>query len=121
MKKPMAVAMMAVCAAAWLGGGGCAGGAAGGGSNSAAAAARADDTRVQGREVVLVVHGMSCPLCANNVNNALREVPGVTNVAVDMGTGRTSVTLAESAVVTRGQLATAVHKSGFSLQSIEAP
>jgi len=116
MKKFIAVAMLAVFAASWLGG--CAGGASAGDS---AAVARMDDTPVSGREVVLVVHGMSCPLCANNVNNTLRDVQGVTNVQVDMGTGRTRVTVDEAAGVTHGQLASAVHKSGFTLHRIEAP
>jgi Cu+-exporting ATPase len=69
----------------------------------------------------MVVHGMSCPLCANNVDKTLAAVPGVTSVLVDMGSGRAAVTLDGTTKVTRGQLAKAVDKSGFTLKSIEIP
>lgn len=85
-------------------------------------AAIADDASpISGRQAVLLVHGMSCPLCANNVDKTLAAVPGVTSVMVDMGSGRATVTLDGKTQVTRGQLAKAVDKSGFSLKSIETP
>lgn len=80
-----------------------------------------DDAAITGGRAVLVVHGMSCPLCANNVDKTLAAVPGVTSVLVDMGSGRATVTLDGATKVTRGQLAKAVDKSGFSLKSIETP
>jgi copper chaperone CopZ len=95
------------------------GGCATSGGDGASAAALSDTTPVQGREVVLVVFGMSCPLCANNVDQTLLDVPGVTSVTVDMSTGKATVSLDGKTAVTRGQLATAIDKSGFSLQSIE--
>ena len=88
---------------------------------TAAAIAESDQTPVRGREAVLTVYGMSCPLCANNVDKTLLQVPGVQAVRVDMGTGRATVTLDGTTPVTRGQLARAVDRSGFSLQRIEAP
>ena len=85
-------------------------------------AAFADDgAAITGNRAVLVVHGMSCPLCANNVDKTLAAVPGVTSVLVDMGSGRATVTLDGKTQVTHGQLARAVDKSGFSLKSIETP
>lgn len=94
-------------------------------SNNAAhqdtAADRADDTPLQGSEAILTVYGMSCPLCANNVNESLMKVPGVTSVDVDMGSGRTRVGLDGTTQVTRRQLAEAVDRSGFSLQAVETP
>ena len=85
------------------------------------AATAADHAPISGTQAVLVVHGMSCPLCANNVDKTLAAVPGVTSVMVDMGSGRATVTLDGKTQVTRGQLAKAVDKSGFSLKSIETP
>lgn len=80
-----------------------------------------DETPVAGREAVLTVYGMSCPLCANNVDKMLLEVPGVTAVNVDMGTGEARVTLDGSTPVTRRQLADAIDRSGFTLQRIDFP
>lgn len=69
----------------------------------------------------LVVHGMSCPLCANNVDKQLLTVPGVRSVDVDMGTGQVRVGFAPNASVTKAQLADAVDKSGFSLTEVRVP
>lgn len=69
----------------------------------------------------LIVHGMSCPLCANNVDKQLLTVPGVQSVNVDMGTGEVKVNLAPEARVTRQQLADAVDKSGFTLTEVRIP
>jgi copper chaperone CopZ len=93
----------------------------GGAKGPASTAGVMDDTPIQGREAKLVVYGMSCPLCANNVDKTLLEVPGVTDVAVDMSTGIARVTLDGKTPVTPRQLATAVDRSGFSLQSIDTP
>lgn len=87
---------------------------------SVPAEAAMDDSRVQGRVAVLTVYGMSCPLCAGNVTQSLSDVPGITNVALDLSTGEARVTLDGTAQVTRRQLAQAIEKSGFTLQSIEA-
>lgn len=79
----------------------------------------ADDRTIEGREAVLTVFGMSCPLCANNVDNTLKEVPGVETVSVDMGSGEVRVGLDGKTPVTRRQLARAVDRSGFSLKKVE--
>jgi copper chaperone CopZ len=69
----------------------------------------------------LVVHGMSCPLCASNVDKQLLEVAGVSSAKVDMGTGEVKVTFAPNARVTRQQLEFAVFKSGFTLAEVRTP
>jgi copper chaperone len=116
-----------LASAAALTAGGCAsgarpsgGGASVGGSPSDLAAARMDETPIAGSSAVLTVYGMSCPLCANNVDKSLMDVPGVTRVRVDMATGKTTVDLDGKTPVTRRQLAQAVDKSGFSLQRVDA-
>jgi copper chaperone CopZ len=88
-------------------------------ANASAVDAIADDRVLEGREVVLTVFGMSCPLCANNVDNTLKEVAGVERVAVDMGSGEVRVGLDGKTPVTRRQLAKAVDRSGFSLKKVE--
>ena len=74
-----------------------------------------------GSSATLIVHGMSCPLCANNVDDLLMAVPGVKSVNVDMGTGEVKVALAQGARVTREQLAKAVDDSGFTLAELRTP
>ncbi|MFZ2874774.1 MAG: heavy-metal-associated domain-containing protein [Phycisphaerales bacterium] len=69
----------------------------------------------------LIVHGMSCPLCANNVDKQLLDVRGVSSVHVDMGTGEAKVWFTPGAKVTRRQLADAVDKSGFTLAEVRVP
>jgi copper chaperone CopZ len=96
-------------------------GAAGERAHVADAAVTTDDDPIRGGVAVLTVYGMSCPLCANNVDNVLLDVPGVTGVDVDMGTGRATVRLDAKRPPTRAMLARAVEKSGFSLQGIEVP
>lgn len=119
LNRTMATSVLVVMGIAM--GVGLAGCATGGGTvDESVAMARMDDTPVEGREAVLTVYGMSCPLCANNVDKTLLAVPGVTDVQVDMSTGHARVTLDGQTTVTRRQLAQAVDKSGFTLQRIEA-
>src|SRR5690349_12047818 len=61
----------------------------------------------------LVVHGMACPQCANNVDRQLLKVPGVESVKVDMGTGIVTADLSPSNPPTREQLAKAIDETGF--------
>jgi copper chaperone CopZ len=69
----------------------------------------------------LHVKGMSCPLCANNIDKQLLRVPGVRSVSVDLGTGLVLAELTPSSPPTREQLVGAVERSGFTLGRIEMP
>jgi copper chaperone len=77
-----------------------------------------NDEPIDSERVTLVVYGMSCPLCATNVDKQLLAVDGVTNVEVDLSTGRIDVALADSPRPTTRQLASAVTRSGFTLMDI---
>jgi copper chaperone CopZ len=82
----------------------------------------ATDTQpITAPSATLIVHGMSCPLCASNVDKQLLEVPGVTLAAVNMGSGEVTVTFAPKARVTRKQLEDAIYKSGFTLAEVRIP
>jgi copper chaperone CopZ len=82
----------------------------------------ASDTQpITAPRATLIVHGMSCPLCASNVDKQLLEVPGVTLASVNMGSGEVTVTFAPKARVTRKQLEDAVYKSGFTLAEVRIP
>lgn len=76
---------------------------------------------IEASEVAMIVHGMGCPLCANNVDKQLLAVPGVEEVNVDMGNGRVTVQLKDHPRPTRKQLAKAIDDSGFTLVRFESP
>lgn len=70
------------------------------------------------REVVLIVHGLSCPLCSNNLDGQLKNIADVEAASIDLKTGAVTVRLAEGHSVTSGDLAGAVKKAGFTLKEI---
>ena len=43
-------------------------------------------------ELSLPVAGMSCASCVSHVEGALKELPGVSNVVVNLGTNKASLT-----------------------------
>jgi copper chaperone CopZ len=81
----------------------------------------AADAPIAASSATLIVHGMSCPLCASNVDQQLKEIPGVTAALVDMGSGKVKVAFAKDARVTRKQIEAAVYKSGFTLAEVRIP
>lgn len=70
------------------------------------------------REVVLTVHGLSCPLCSNNLDGQLANVEGVEGASIDLKTGAVTVRLTEGHSVTSGDLAGAVKDAGFTLKAV---
>ena len=69
----------------------------------------------------LIVHGMGCPLCANNIDKQLLAIPGVERVNVDLGSGAVQVTMGGTNRPTSEQLAAAVQQSGYTLVRIDMP
>jgi copper chaperone CopZ len=70
------------------------------------------------RTVVLTVHGLSCPLCSNNLTGQLKKISGVDGAGIDLNTGAVTVNLAEGHTVTAADLAGAVKNAGFTLKEI---
>ncbi len=75
----------------------------------------ADDAVVPGNSVRVMAAGLSCPLCAHNIDASMKRVPGVTNARVDLSSGAVAVTLDGLTPVTYGQLAKIVRDNGFTL------
>mgnify|MGYP000860124611 CR=1 FL=1 len=75
--------------------------------------------RIVGNEVVIVVHGLSCPLCSNNLDGQLKRIPGVESATIDLKSGAVTVRMAENHAVTREDLARAVERAGFTLKAIQ--
>ena len=70
---------------------------------------------------IVWVNGMGCPLCATNVDQQLRRVPGVTSVAINLGTGMVTVGVDAAQPPAESALAQAVRDSGFTLVGIQMP
>ncbi len=77
------------------------------------------ETAVAGKRAVLWVNGLGCPLCATNIDLLLAKVKGVSNVKVDLSTGKVSLDIDQAKPPTAARLADAVHDSGFTLVKIE--
>jgi len=70
------------------------------------------------RAVLLTVHGLSCPLCSNNLSGRLKKIPGVEDVSIDLETGGVRVDLSPGHDVTQENLQEAVDSAGFTLVKV---
>ena len=77
------------------------------------------DTVIKTDNVRLVVHGLSCPLCSNNLDGVLEKIEGVEEVAIDLKTGSVDLRLSRGHRIAEAQLAEAVAAAGFSLVEIK--
>ncbi len=87
-------------------------------------AAFTGDTRpIEADEATLVVRGLSCPKCANNVNLQLDKVEGVGETHIDMGTGEVRVVFEPLAPThpSKARLARAITDAGFTIVDIRTP
>ena len=67
-------------------------------------------------ELELRVEGMSCQHCVASVTGAVGSVPGVEDVAVDLGTGLVKVR-ARAGAVQREQVAEAIRAAGYTVDA----
>lgn len=68
-------------------------------------------------QVTLFVNGLSCPLCASNVDSQLLSVKGVSKVTVDLNRGQVDLTLTDPKP-SPWALSNAIDRSGFTLVRI---
>ena len=73
---------------------------------------KATDRKI--RRVSLPVRGMTCASCVSHVEGALREVPGISSVKVNLATEKASVEL-DSSEVSLDNLVKAVDEAGYSI------
>ena len=78
---------------------------------------------IEGAEATIVVRGLSCPKCANNVNLQLGKVEGVGETHIDMGAGEVRVVFDTLAPVnpSRAALARAITDAGFTVVDVRTP
>ena len=59
------------------------------------------------------VTGMTCSHCVNSVSSEIKQIPGVTDVQVDLGSGSVAVTSDQP--VDQDAVAAAVDEAGYEL------
>lgn len=74
-----------------------------------------------GSTATLAVQGLSCPLCASNVDKQLLRVAGVEKVDVDLGAGIVKVAFDPAAAPSAAALRKAVEDSGYTLTAVTTP
>ena len=70
-------------------------------------------------KTILILHGMSCPLCSNNVDGRLSKVPGIETVNINLETGKVTATFSANQPPTREQIERAIKEAGFTLKDME--
>ena len=69
--------------------------------------------------ISLPIEGMTCASCVGRVEKALKTIPGVETVAVNLATERASITT--NAIVDRAKLVAAVENVGYSVPTKSTP
>lgn len=93
---------------------------AGGGANGGRDKVGVEAVSLAGRsEATLVVQGLSCPLCAHNLDKLLLKVEGVQSAAVNMAAGTVAVGFDAAKPPLPQALAKAVTDAGFTLVAIQ--
>ena len=84
-------------------------------------ASTAETTNPSANTVTLKIDGMTCGHCVASVTEELREVPGVSDVDIDLAAGGTSTaTVTTSAPVEYSALKAAVTEAGYTPVSVNA-
>jgi copper chaperone len=68
---------------------------------------------VMATETTYTVTGMTCSHCVNSVDAEIRQIPGVTDVKVDLASG--AVTVTSDAPLDEPAVAAAVDEAGYEL------
>ncbi len=79
--------------------------------------ASAPETPLHG-EIELTVFGLSCPLCASNLDQQLQRLAGIDEMWPDLDTGAVRLTLKEGYTLTDSDFRRAVRNAGFTMQSV---
>jgi copper chaperone CopZ len=80
-----------------------------------------EPTDLNANTVTLKIDGMTCGHCVASVTGELREVPGVSNVEIDLAAGGTSTAIVTTnAPVENSVLEAAVAEAGYTPVSVSA-
>lgn len=67
---------------------------------------------------VAEVSGMSCPLCAHNIEKQLKRDPNVSRVTVDLGKGEVTVVYALAPLAAETSIRKAIDRAGFTVGKV---
>ncbi|MFA7467636.1 MAG: heavy-metal-associated domain-containing protein [Desulfotomaculaceae bacterium] len=70
------------------------------------------------KEIIMELEDLSCPVCAQKVNDALKNVTGVENVDVSFKTGRAKVKF-DPDRQSQDEIKKLVEKLGYGVKSIK--
>ncbi|MBY0113519.1 MAG: heavy-metal-associated domain-containing protein [Phycisphaerales bacterium] len=79
----------------------------------------ASTTPLESGSLKLYMNGLSCPLCATNVDQQIDDLPGTSDVKVDLRTGIVTVRVEGAERPSPKQLAEAADQAGVTLVKIE--
>lgn len=65
------------------------------------------------------VRGMSCPLCAKNIEKQLSKIQGIVEVSVDLGSGQVKIRYATGYRGDEKTIAKAIEDAGFSVAKVK--
>lgn len=68
--------------------------------------------------IVMYMNGLSCPLCATNIDKQMEALSGVSDVKVDLATGMVKANLTGTKPPSPKQLASAADEAGVTLVKI---
>lgn len=68
--------------------------------------------------IVMYMNGLSCPLCATNIDKQMESLSGVSDVKVDLATGMVKANLTGTKPPSPKQLASAADEAGVTLVKI---
>jgi copper chaperone CopZ len=69
----------------------------------------------------ITAYGLSCPLCASNLDDQINQISGVEESRIDFETGILYVRVKRGNLVSKSELFRAVRAAGFTPQSFRTP
>ena len=72
------------------------------------------------RQFELRIDGLACPFCAYGIEKQLTRIEGVTDVRIDIASGKVRLTTKEDADLNAATARAAVEAAGFTLRSFKA-
>lgn len=69
-------------------------------------------------KATIQVRGMSCPLCAHNIEQQLTKLTQVSNVQIDLGKGEVLADVTDSSEGTKFAMKQAIQDAGFTAMSV---
>ncbi len=82
---------------------------------------RFPERALRGGSATLTVQGLSCPICVAGVDRQLRQIPGLSEVESDVGSGVVKITFESARPPTARAVSDAVRWGGATLLELRQP